>query len=168
MMNRILVVDYEKCTGCRNCEMACSVFHTRACNPAKSAVRIVKWETRGLDVPVVCQQCEDPACANICPVQAISRHADTGAMMVDYDRCVGCRMCIVACPFGAISFDRDRRQVVKCDLCGGVEPWCVRFCKPGALSYLPPSAVNLEKKRVAAQRLLEGMGARPAAARIRG
>lgn len=166
-MNRMLVVDYEKCTGCRNCEMACSVFHLGASNPTKSAVRIVKWETKGIDVPVVCQQCEDPACANICPVQAISRHADTGAMTVDYNLCVGCRMCIVACPFGAVAFDMDRRQVVKCDLCGGIEPWCVRFCEPGALSYLPPSVVSVEKKRAAAQCLLEVMGARPVA-RIRG
>jgi carbon-monoxide dehydrogenase iron sulfur subunit len=72
-------VDYERCTGCRNCEMACSVFHVQACNPAKSAVRIVKREREGLNVPIVCQQCEEPACAGICPVQAISRDADTDA-----------------------------------------------------------------------------------------
>ena len=157
-MNKILVVDYEKCTGCRNCEMACSVSHVQVCNPTKSSVRIVKWEREGLDVPVVCQQCEEPACAHICPVQAISRDADTGAMVVDYDLCVGCRMCIVACPFGAVTFDSDRRQAIKCDLCGGVEPWCVRFCEPGALTCKLPSVVSMAKKRVAGRRLLEGIG----------
>jgi Fe-S-cluster-containing hydrogenase component 2 len=158
MKNKILVVDYEKCTGCRNCEMACSVFRTQANNPAKSAVRIVKWEREGLDVPIVCQQCEEPACANICPVQAISRDADTAAMVVDCDLCVGCRMCIVACPFGAIGLDRDQRQAIKCDLCGGVEPWCVRFCEPGALSYEFSAAVSLYKKRVAGRRLVAVTG----------
>jgi carbon-monoxide dehydrogenase iron sulfur subunit len=161
-MNKMLVVDYEKCTGCRLCEMACSVFHVRASNPAKSAVRIVKSEGKGLNVPVICQQCEEPACANICPVQAISRDEDTEAMVVDDDLCVGCRMCIVACPFGAVTLDRDRRQAIKCDLCGGVEPWCARFCEPGALTYKLPPAVSLDKKRVAGRRLVEALSTRPA------
>jgi carbon-monoxide dehydrogenase iron sulfur subunit len=161
-MNAMLAVDYEKCTGCRSCETACSVFHVQACNPTKSAVRIVKWPRKGLNVPVVCQQCEEPACASICPVQALSRDADTGAMVVNHDLCVGCRMCIVACPFGAITFDPDRRQAIKCDLCGGVEPWCVRFCEPGALTYRLAPAVSLDKKRVAGRRLVEALSARPA------
>jgi Fe-S-cluster-containing hydrogenase component 2 len=131
------------------------VFHIQACNPAKAAVRIVKWGKKGLNVPVVCQQCEVPACANICPVQAISRDADTGAMIVDGDCCVGCRLCIVACPFGAVTFDTDQRMPIKCDLCGGVEPWCVRFCEPEALTYKLPSAVSLHKMRVAGRRLME-------------
>jgi carbon-monoxide dehydrogenase iron sulfur subunit len=156
MIYKMLVVDHEKCTGCRNCEMACSVFHLGACNPTKSAVRIVKWERQGLDVPVVCQQCEHPECANICPVQAISRNADTGAMIVDGDLCVGCRMCVVACPFGAVILDRDRRLAIKCDLCDG-DPACVRFCHPGALQFVPASSVNLEKKRSAGQKLSEVM-----------
>jgi Fe-S-cluster-containing hydrogenase component 2 len=67
-------------------------------------------------------------------------------------------MCIVACPFGAVTFDGDRRQVIKCDLCGGLEPWCVGFCEPGALTYSLPSLVSVAKKRVAGRRLLAGMG----------
>jgi Fe-S-cluster-containing hydrogenase component 2 len=140
--------------------MACSVFRGRACNPTKSAVRIVKWVREGLNVPIICQQCEEPACANICPVQAISRDEETDAMIVDNDLCVGCQMCIVACPFGAVTLDRDRRQVIKCDLCGGVEPWCVRFCEPGALTYQLPPAASLYKKRVAGRRLVEALSAR--------
>ncbi len=159
MMHRMLVVDYEKCTGCRYCEIACSLSHVQECNPTKSAVRIVRREREGLDVPIICQQCEEPACAHICPVQAISRDPNTDALVVDYDLCVGCRMCTVACPFGAATFDVDRRQSIKCDLCGVVEPWCVRFCEPGALTYKTPAAVGMDKKRVAGRRLREVLGA---------
>ena len=161
-MYKTLVVDFQRCTGCRNCEMACSVYHLQASNPAKSAVRVVKREREGVNVPVVCQQCEEPACADICPVQAISRDAETEAMIVDEDLCVGCQMCVVACPFGAITLDKDRRQAIKCDLCGGAEPWCVRFCEPGAITYQSPSSVSQYKKRVAGRRLVETLSARPA------
>ncbi len=154
----MLAVDSEKCTGCRNCEAACSVYHVHVCNPVKSAVRIVKWPEKGLHVPVVCQQCEEPSCANICPVEAISRAEDTGAVVVDPDLCVGCQMCVVACPFGAITLDRDRRVAIKCDLCGGAEPWCVRYCEPGALTYKRPPEVALDKKRAAGRRQLEAIG----------
>jgi Fe-S-cluster-containing hydrogenase component 2 len=120
----------------------------------------VKSEGEGLSVPVVCQQCEDPPCAAICPVQAIVRDPETDAVIVDGDLCVGCQMCVVACPFGAVVLDRDRRKAIKCDLCGGAEPWCVRFCEPGALAYKPPVTISLHKKRVAARRLLEVLNAR--------
>jgi carbon-monoxide dehydrogenase iron sulfur subunit len=83
-------------------------------------------------------------------------------MIVDYDLCVGCQMCIVACPFGAVTLDSDQRQVIKCDLCGGVEPWCVRFCEPGALTYELSPAVSLAKAREAGRRLIEALGARRA------
>ena len=158
-MNRVLIVDHAKCTGCRSCEMACSVAHGGAVNPHKSAVRVVKWEGEGLSVPVVCLQCDEPACAAICPVQAIAPDPATGALIVDTDLCVGCRMCVVACPFGAIALDGDRRRAVKCDLCGGAEPWCVRFCEPGALAYELPITASLRKKRGAARRLLEVLNA---------
>jgi len=157
-MNRILVVDYKKCTGCRNCEMACSVAHAQASNPAKSAVRVVRGAQEGLNVPIICQQCEKPACANTCPVQAISRDEKTGALVTDYNLCVGCRMCMVACPLGAVAFDVDQRHSIKCDLCGGVEPWCVRYCEPGALTFKRPVAVSMDKKRVAGRRLLDAVG----------
>ncbi len=151
---KTLVADLQKCTGCRTCEMACSLAHVGECNPSKSAVQVIKWESEGLDVPVICQQCEEPACMGICPVRAISRDALTGAVVIDADRCIGCRMCIVACPFGAVAFDVDRRRPIKCDLCQG-DPKCVQFCQPQALTYRTVVEAEYDRKRTAGRRLVE-------------
>lgn len=153
-MKKVLVADFQKCTGCRTCEMVCSLSHVRECNPAKSAVQIVKWEADGIDVPIICQQCEEPACMGICPVHAIKRDSATGAMLIDYDTCIGCRMCMVACPFGAIAYDADRRKPIKCDLCSG-DPKCVKFCEPQALSFRSPVEAEYARKRLAGKRLVE-------------
>ena len=75
-MEKVLTVDYQKCTGCRLCELVCSVTHDGISNPARSRIKIVKWEDEGLYVPMICQQCEDAPCKNVCPVGAISRDAD--------------------------------------------------------------------------------------------
>ena len=87
----------------------------------------------------------------MCPSSASS------VRIVDYDLCMGCRMCMVACPFGAITFDMDRRQVIKCDLCGSDDPWCVRFCETGALTYRLPPVDSMVKQRVAGRRLVEAV-----------
>jgi len=71
----------------------------------------------------------------ICPVKAISHDETLGRKVIDYDTCIGCRMCIAICPFGAMRFDAPEKKVFKCDLCDG-DPMCVRFCQHDALKYL--------------------------------
>ena len=70
----------------------------------------------------------------ICPRDAIFRDQAVESVLIDYDRCISCKMCVAACPFGAMGFNGDRHMVFKCDLCKG-NPQCVRFCFPGALTY---------------------------------
>jgi Fe-S-cluster-containing hydrogenase component 2 len=126
--------------------MACSLKHFGECNPVKSAVQIVKWEAEGLDVPMICQQCQEAACEAICPVKAISRERTTGALLVDTNLCIGCRMCMVACPFGAVAYIADHRHTFKCDLCDG-DPLCVRYCEPQALTFEIPAQTSLNRRR---------------------
>jgi Fe-S-cluster-containing hydrogenase component 2 len=57
-MDKMLIVDHEKCTGCRLCELVCSVFHTGASNPSRSRIRVIKWENVGFYLPMTCQNCE--------------------------------------------------------------------------------------------------------------
>ena len=71
----------------------------------------------------------------VCPREAIYRDGRLDRVLIDYDRCISCRMCMAACPFGALGFESERHTVYKCDLCGG-DPLCVHYCFPGALDYV--------------------------------
>ena len=155
-MEKILVVDHEKCTGCRLCEMVCAVKHTGANVPNRSRIHIIKWPMEGFELPMMCQQCEEAPCIAVCPKDALSRDLALGRVVLNYDLCIGCKMCVAACPFGGMGIDTVTRKVIKCDLCDG-EPACVRFCDPGALQFVPASSVNLIKKRDAGLRLSEVM-----------
>ena len=151
-MAKALYIDYHKCTGCRLCELVCSVSHDGISNPTRSRIRVIKWEAEGLYIPMSCQQCQDAPCMNVCPVKAISRDTELGRISVDYDACIGCRSCVGVCPFGAMSFNSIDKQVFKCDLCDG-DPQCVRFCDVKAVDLLEEEDVSILKKRMAAEKL---------------
>jgi len=147
-MTKMLILDTDKCAGCRLCEMVCSIKHTNKCNPSRACVHVVKWDEFGFFLPMRCQQCDDAACLAVCPRKAIYRNEEQGCVLIDYDKCIGCKACIIACPFGAMSYDVALRRVVKCDLCNG-DPQCVKFCPMEAIEYIDSSCVNLKKMREA-------------------
>ena len=151
-MAKVLHVDHQKCTGCQLCELVCAVSHDGISNPARSRIRVVKWEAEGLYIPMTCQQCQDAPCLNVCPVKAISRNEELAKVSVDYDVCIGCRSCVSACPFGAMIFNPTDRQVFKCDLCDG-DPQCARFCEVKAVDFIESDKVSINKRRKAAERV---------------
>lgn len=131
---KMLSIHPEKCNGCGLCEIACALFHFGESKKALSRIRVLKWNDDDVYLPVVCQHCADAPCKAVCPMEAISLDEKLGRVVVDYDRCVSCQMCLAACPYGAAMFDTDREMVFKCDLCDG-NPQCVHFCEHGALVY---------------------------------
>lgn len=136
MIRKTVLINAEKCSGCRACEVFCALNHFGECAPARARIHVVKWEMQGLFVPVSCHRCEKPACQIVCPAGATYRDPLTGAMLVDYARCLGCYSCVDACPFGATTVDPGIGRVLKCDLCDG-DPICVQVCPTGALRYEP-------------------------------
>ena len=153
-MAKTLYIDHQKCTGCRLCELVCSVSHDGISNPARSRIRVMKWEAEGLFIPMSCQQCQDAPCMAVCPMKAISRDEEMGLVSIDYNACIGCRTCIGACPFGAMSFHLKEKQVFKCDLCDG-EPQCVEWCPEEALDYTTKDVLSQKARRTAVKKLFQ-------------
>ena len=151
MNTKVLLSDPKKCNGCGLCRTACSLGHEGVCNPERSRMRVIEMDLNGHYLPFACQQCEDAPCARACPKEAISRDNALVRTMVDYNLCVGCGMCVHACPFGAMGFDDERGRPFKCDLCDG-SPLCVGFCTPEALKYEAARKINFPKIREAARK----------------
>jgi len=103
---------------------------------------------------MVCQQCKTPLCMEACPVNALARDEKTGAIVVDEDRCVGCRVCVMICPIGGVFIDPVTNLAYKCDLCEG-DPECVKHCDLEAIKFLPKDLADLSKKRADSEKLSE-------------
>jgi anaerobic carbon-monoxide dehydrogenase iron sulfur subunit len=166
MEKKVLVHDPNLCTGCMYCMTACSTYKEGATSLSRARLLIIRHEGHALtkiteeDELIFtftgCQQCEDPACAFVCPSNALKRNPATGAICHLEAKCLGCRMCLSACPFGAISFNQQKKQIFKCDLCDG-DPTCVKFCPVEALRFLPAQQEPLSKKAGTAKKILEGV-----------
>ena len=138
-MNHFIAADHARCTGCKTCETVCSLYHFGECNPSISAIRVIRRERNGLVfcLPLVCRQCERPACVEACPAEALSRDRERGVLTLNKDECTACGLCVEACPVGCISLDAERK-VILCDLCDG-QPQCVAFCHARCLSQMSSS-----------------------------
>lgn len=142
-MNKILTIIPENCTNCGTCEAVCP----------NTGVDVIHFEEVEISVPVMCLQCEDAACMNVCPKGAIERN-EIGAVVPNPKKCIACKMCISACPFGNISFSAVTKKIEKCDLCGG-SPNCAKYCPTRAIQYVDGSSGNISKKKAVAAKFKE-------------
>jgi Fe-S-cluster-containing hydrogenase component 2 len=157
-MQKSLHIDPQKCTGCLQCEMACSYDNEGVFNPAKSRIKVFTFHDQGLFSPYTCTQCAEAWCLHACPVDAIVLNKATGAKEVREDVCVGCKVCTIACPFGTINYNQDSGKVVKCDLCGG-DPECAKACPTEAITYVDADWTGLDKMRAWAAKTSSGQTA---------
>jgi len=128
-----LNVDYDKCSGCRLCELACSIKHFGVINPELSRIRVFRFYP-GIDIPTYCRQCPEHPCIDVCPVDALSVSDETGAIVVYKEKCTKCGACANVCPTEAIHFHPEEGWPLICDLCG-LEPECAKICPQGALDW---------------------------------
>ncbi len=138
-----LLIRPERCTGCRSCEIACTVAHSKSRNlfsavgeqPAPNK-RIYVNCTPNLEIsiPITCRHCEDAPCVSVCPTQAISLDETNSFVSFSPERCVDCWTSSMASNRGVISRQTDAG--IKCDLCVGREiPACVEACPTHALVF---------------------------------
>lgn len=144
---KIITADINKCVGCHDCEHACAYHYTRStCEEKWSNIQVNDYVEERSVVPMTCFQCERAWCMEVCPTHALVRDEETGAVVVQAERCIGCKMCMRACPFGNMHFDPIRKISRKCDLCGG-DPRCVEHCVAGALQYEEVEELAAAKRR---------------------
>ncbi len=161
---REVFVEIERCTACKSCEIACSVQHSKskdlftAILERPAPIRRVHVERAlNFSFPVRCMHCLDAPCMAACPVGAMYRDQELGSVHVNKERCMGCWMCAMVCPFGAITADYVMKVARKCDFCRkrvkeGLLPACVEACPTGALRFGETEELVKSKRLSAAER----------------
>ena len=142
--SKALLIDITKCIGCMQCAAACKTGHNQPGDPEPtlSATAFTTVEPRGDKfVRRLCMHCEDPSCASVCPVGAIVKTAQ-GAVRYDGHKCIGCRYCMIACPFSVPKYEWSKLApyVTKCDMCAervlaGNSTLCAEACPTGATLF---------------------------------
>lgn len=140
-MDRLFVVDLDRCFGCHACEVACKQEHDL---PAGRPIQVVELGPRRVNgkvyrdfVPTLCCQCNEAYCMEACTSGALARMAE-GIVKFDKEKCTHCELCVIACPYGLMGFNSDSSMPAKCDFCSslvekGLDPSCVSHCPANAL-----------------------------------
>ncbi len=126
----MISIEKGKCTGCRRCEIICSMAHHQRVDPYRRRIRISsEWPWK--DEVIVCRMCQKPKCVESCAAGALTK-SEEGHIILDADACTGCFACVEACPFDAVWADEQNGLPILCDTCGGAYA-CVKWCPENVL-----------------------------------
>lgn len=149
-MAKRLIIDLNKCDECEACTVECTyLYRARATDHGVLTLRELAT------FAVVCRRCENPSCAAACRFEALERQED-GVMKRYNLRCVSCKCCTLACPFGTIYPDAVPFYVSTCDFCAGAavsEPPCVLSCRKKAITYGEPAEAAMKDLCEVSERL---------------
>jgi carbon-monoxide dehydrogenase iron sulfur subunit len=161
-----VLIKPERCVGCKSCELACAVAHSRSRTLAgaltekpapRKRIYASQWESRKF--PLNCRHCEEPLCVRVCPTGSMSKDRDTGVVSHQTALCLGCGMCELACPFGVIGRQAQGNIIVKCDRCPELEvPACVTACPTRALLFAEAGEILKSKREAVGEQLFAQAG----------
>ena len=146
-MAKRVYLNLDRCCGCGSCAAACTYGHLDQTYLLHSDT---KQQAR---LPLHCKHCEQPTCAAACPNGAMKKNENEGTVKRNVFLCIGCQSCAVACPFGVIDEELNRRIVGKCDICSdwtieGKIPRCVSTCTSGALTFEEVDDMAMDKNKI--------------------
>lgn len=157
-MKSAILTDLTKCIGCEACALACKEINELPMSASMNMLSANTWSAvehrNGVNIRRQCMHCEEPACVSACPVAALEKTKE-GAVIYDAGKCMGCRYCMVACPFGVPKYEWDKSipTIQKCILCYekalslGKEPACTSACPTGATIFGERSALMREAQK---------------------
>ncbi|WP_048058224.1 4Fe-4S dicluster domain-containing protein [Pyrococcus yayanosii] len=153
MARKTIFIDFSKCIECRACEVACEREHD-----GRSFISVFEWQEMAA-MALNCRHCEKAPCVEVCPTNALYRDED-GAVLLAPQKCIGCLMCGIVCPFGIPELDLINKIMMKCDLCAhrraeGKLPACVETCPTDALFYGDFNEIIRERRKKFTEKAIE-------------